>query len=164
MNKIDDLPFSKEVLAFLEMAKGILHSEKELMAMAFIVGSDGAISVNGLCFSSEEEKRAIYAQLYAEWLPKNPQCIMLLNDVWQRDKAGLDSKRIGEMLSMIICPRGAHAWGLSVPYVRLTDCIEFSEPKINRNEDGKSLGGQLMPKPWAAAANIEFERMGVPVQ
>ena len=164
MNKIDDLPFSKEALAFLEIAKDILRSEKELMSMAFIVGSGGAISIRGLCFGSEEEKRAIYAQLYAEWLPKNPQCIMLLNDVWQRDKAGLDSKRIGEMLSMMICPRGAHAWGLSVPYVRLTDCIEFSEPVITRNEDGKSLGGQLMPRPWAVAANIEFERMGVPVQ
>jgi hypothetical protein len=175
-----ELSHKKFAMTLLEAAKENLLCSGSLMPTVMVVGNQSVLRIYGLHFSGLQEKLATYKDLWDQVLPTNPKVIVTLNDSYGVRMEGGDAsekalallKRYGdlhsayqagdehvyEVLSMCVYPRGEHGWSCGVIYDRRSGRIVFGKTEINKNEDGKSLGGELGPEPWCRSANVELDR------
>jgi hypothetical protein len=142
-----NLPFEDLAFDMLSLAKINLARDKHLTPVVIVAGAD--IRIYGMVCGTKEEMYNMYQSLWANVLPTNPKVIIQLNDSIVRGTGvAVLLELASEAISMVIYPRGDHAWSASLPYIRKGKDYIFKEISINANEDGNTLGSDLGPQPW----------------
>jgi hypothetical protein len=145
------LPFENEALGILEMAKLNIVDYGYLIPVVFLFHKDN-IQIAAIEAPSELI-RETYAAFWEECLPKNPKCIIMVNQALIRPSDE-------DIISIIVYPRGAVCWGMIVRFRKDQEYI-FDNPIINDNADGISLAGDLGPQPWHVQANLKYRKPGL---
>lgn len=135
--KSEDFNLKDFALGVLEIAKGNLQRDGDLVSAAFIV-TDEEIQCVSVSFADHEEKAAAYGELIR--IAGELQAIALItcNDAFWKDKPGpeyLDGYYPGrlavegakECIMLTVSGPAMQTWCVDTPYDRLGDTIRFGE-------------------------------------